>query len=125
MKRRKGFTLVEVLIVVIIITCLASLIFILGRDSIERMRSAEAIDILSKCYAGYQRVLDDGEVVSAARPLNWSRLGMTNPNLLGNRFFTYTILNNDSDPVWMFADRGSAWLRINMSSGCISKTQPY
>lgn len=123
----KGFTLIEILVVVIIIGVLVGMAVTSYVSSFEKMRGAEAIEVLTKCYAGYQRLLMDDEEISASNPLRWSRLGMTNPNLNPQRFFNYSVLDSDASPRSMYADRiGQAgWLSVDLFSGCITKSSPY
>lgn len=123
-----AFTLTEVMVAVIVLSILATMAVRSLLWMVEGSRGAEAQDILTKCYAGYQRVLADEEGISGLMPLTWSRLGMTNPNLNPERYFDYSILDSDAAPRLMYADRlgqPGCWLYISLTSGCITKTSPY
>lgn len=128
MKKLEGFTLLEVMISIIVIGILAMGASRVAFQYVEKSRGAEAYEILSKCYRGVQAVMEEDEEISVTHPLTWSRLGMDNPNLQGERFFDYSILNSDSDPVWMYADRvtgSGGWIRISLSTGQIEKSTEY
>ena len=73
MKRRKGFTLTEILVTVIIIGVLASVTISKYTWVIERGRGAEAREVLLKSYAGFRRLMIDSETVNVSFPLSWTR----------------------------------------------------
>lgn len=138
MNKDKGFTLLEVMVTVVIIGILATLAAVNFAPQIEKQRSAEAIEVLLKAYAGYQRrILDDetlriytppgSPATRTARAL--ARLGMSNPNVPANRFFNYGFTGIVGQvPSGLNATRiGAAnqWLWINLTIGQITKTAPY
>ena len=128
MKRRKGFTLTEILVTVIIIGVLASVTISKYTWVIERGRGAEAREVLLKSYAGFRRLMIDSETVNVSFPLSWTRLGMSNPNTLSNRFFNYTILPDANNPTAVLANTtrsGGGWLQVDLNTGQITKSDVY
>jgi len=103
---RRGFTLVEVVIVMVVIGVLASVGLATQRSFIDKSRGAEARQILLSGYAGYQRLLADDEEISASKPLSWPRMGMTDPNLIAGRYFNYSIRPTSNNPTRLEAKRG-------------------
>ena len=93
--RRKGFTLLEVLIVVIMIGILASIALPQYASTIEKARSAEAIiniysiKVMLDAY-WYDHGLD---LTGATLPVDGSQgtLTLNNPNAVENTDYTYTV----------------------------------
>ena len=118
----------EILIVVIIIGVLASVAISKYTWVIERGRGAEAKEVLLKSYAGFRRLMVDSETVNASVPLSWTRLGMSDPNTMANRFFNYTILPNANSPTAVLANTtrsGGGWLQVDLSTGQITNSGIY
>jgi len=128
MKIRKGFTLVEMIVVVIVLGILASIAGVQYSKIIERSRSAEARHILFTAYAGYQRRVAEGEPVTwGSINGRWGNLGMSDPSALSTRFFDYTFSNTGNKPK-LIAERignASRTLTIYFENGTLVVTDPY
>lgn len=127
MSRKEGFTLVEIIVVAIIIGILATTAFSKITWVVERAKGAEASEVLLKAYGGYKRIMSDEECISVTSPLNWSRLGMSDPNVNSRRNFDYTIddLNNPTYARAVRRTNSSMWMCISFADGHITKTRPY
>ncbi|MFB3919360.1 type IV pilin protein [Candidatus Velamenicoccus archaeovorus] len=127
---RWGYSLMEIMLVVIVIGILAGISVPRMLAIVERSRGAEAREILYKAYAGYQRYVDDNtSTLPAADNNKWSRLGMGNPNSLSGRFFNYTFSPGSSaNPTTVTATRqgiAANQISINLLTGAVTNTSPY
>jgi prepilin-type N-terminal cleavage/methylation domain-containing protein len=92
-----GYTLVELTLVIVVISILAT-ISVMGHSALsERARGREAVMVLERAYAGFQRMRVEGLMPTACPAgstalLNWTAFQMADPGTApGTRFFTYTI----------------------------------
>ena len=129
MKRKRAFTLLELMIAVFVIGILASLMYFNYAWFIEKARGAEAREVLLKAYGGWFRLVMEGEVINASSPLTWNRMGLDgDPNAVARANFTYTITPNANSPTGIRAVRvGNSGLNmtIRLSDGFLNKTNPY
>lgn len=97
---RKGFTLIELSIVVVIIGILASLAGVRYQKVMKRTKAAEALIIMEKAHAGYQMIkFDQGDAaatawnpdIGAASNALWRAGGMQNPNADPKAFFAIDV----------------------------------
>ena len=98
MRGSKGFTLIEVLIVVVIIGVLASLILPRMLSAPEKARVAEGNQMLGTMIRAQQANIDTGSsfvAVADATSTGWSALGMSMPSSTQKQF-TYTCSTTDS-----------------------------
>ena len=90
---RKGFTLVEVLIVVIIIGILASIAVPQYMTSIEKARSGEAAVNIGSVRTSVDRYWYQNASITS----NFAYLDVDNPNDITNKLYTYTLTDDGTD----------------------------
>lgn len=90
---KKGFTLIEVLIVVIIIGILASIALPQYTTTIEKSRSAEAATNVGSLRAAVDRYwYQNGSITTTI-----ANLDIDNPNSVTNRLYNYAITDDGTD----------------------------
>ena len=90
-KRKKGFTLTEVLIVVVILAVLAALVLPRFFGQSERAIVSEAVGMLSAIRQGeasYKLENNGNYIATTAASFSWDLLGIDNPI---NAKFTYAV----------------------------------
>jgi len=102
--RRVGFTLTEILIVVIIIAILATLALPMLVKSIEKAKVGEAISNLNLIRTGQKMYCLEWATFSP----DIDDLNIENPNDATSRYFYYTIESADSDDFTAKAERGAS-----------------
>ncbi len=129
---KTGFTLIELIICVIIISILLGFAASRFFPMIERSRGAEARAILSTIYTNFQKVADDGipldEDLSAADlDIDWNKIIIDDPNNNLNRRFDYSVDYNGAPPTAEARSRadGGRWLQINLTNGVITHSGEY
>lgn len=75
-----GFTLIELMVVVVIISVLASLAIPLFSKTIEKSRQAEAINMLSMMYKGYKDLIVDETLCKSGNSYNFCNGSDFNPD---------------------------------------------
>jgi prepilin-type N-terminal cleavage/methylation domain-containing protein len=93
LNNKSGFTLLEIIIVIIIIGVLASLALPKLFKTVEYSRSSEALSNLVALRGGVDRCFtSQGDYSKCTNP--GVDLDVDNPNLVAGRLFDYTITNN-------------------------------
>jgi prepilin-type N-terminal cleavage/methylation domain-containing protein len=126
MRERRGFTLVELIIVAVLLGVFASLTIPKYTQMVEKGRGAEAYEILSKVYGGRMRLLDDNETsgaVATADLSNWAKLGMTDPGANAAMLFNYVVNVNSATATRK--GNASRTMTIWFSNNTLTKSDPY
>ena len=95
MSKLRGFTMIEVLLVAIIIAILVSIAVPNYIQATERARAREAISTLNAMMAAertYNAERRTYLALTAASNVEWEAIGMENPNLNAQRSFDYTLV---------------------------------
>ncbi len=125
MKNAKGFTLIEMIVVVIVLGLLASIAGVQYSKVIEKSRGAEAKQVLLTAYAGYQRRVSGEESVAWGQVNGrWDRLGMSTPSAA---IFTYGWSNTGGNPRITALRVGDSTKNITvyLGTGNLVVTAPY
>lgn len=94
---RKGFTLLEVLIVVIIIGILAAIALPQYITTIEKARSAEAVANIGSLRSSMDRYWYEQSALQASyAAATFDTLDVDNPNSDTNRRYDYTLTDNST-----------------------------
>ena len=128
MEKRRGFTLIEIMVTVIVMGILVTIALPRAIKIIEKSRGSEAREVLLKAYAGYQRRVVDGETVGWGQiQNNWAGLGMSDPSADSRHSFNYTWDNTGGVPRLRALRKGntSKNLTVFLNNGTIIATQDY
>ncbi|MDP2652613.1 MAG: prepilin-type N-terminal cleavage/methylation domain-containing protein [Candidatus Omnitrophota bacterium] len=92
MKRQSGFTLLELIVVILIVGVLSAIAFPRFFRTVERSRGTEAIINLSAIRQAMERYyLQNNGQYGGVSPFNFQKIGIDNPALSPNSHFTYMI----------------------------------
>ena len=124
MKNKKGFTLIEVLIVVVIIAILASLLLPRLTAAPEKARVAEGLQMLGAIRRAELTNMDasGSAAYTFTQPAdgtgvgNWTALGFS--NLSANSLFNYTC--NATDCIASRIGAATRTISMNLASGAIT-----
>jgi prepilin-type N-terminal cleavage/methylation domain-containing protein len=94
---RKGFTLLELLIVIIIIGILASIALPQYTSTIEKARSGEAVINIGSIRVALDRYWYQNSALPANS--NFLALDIDDPNIIVNKLYTYTFTNDGTTGV--------------------------
>lgn len=128
-----GYTLVELTLVIVVISILAT-ISVMGSSALsERARGREAVMVLQRAYAGFQRMKVEG-LMPAGCPdgsnasLSWAAFQMATPSAA---VFTYQISPATAcGAAHRYANatrvgNASRYLRIDLTNGTLTKSSDY
>jgi prepilin-type N-terminal cleavage/methylation domain-containing protein len=94
---KKGFTLLELLIVIIIIGILASIALPQYTSTIEKARSGEAVINIGSIRVALDRYWYQNSALPANN--NFLALDIDDPNIIVNKLYTYTFTNDGTTGV--------------------------
>jgi len=115
--RKKGFTLVEVLIVVIIIGILAAIAMPQYVGTIEKARSAEATSNVGALRSSMDRYWYEKSSQPSYTAATLNTLDIDNPNDDGNRMYDYTLTDSSDITARSYTiradriDKASYWVQ--------------
>ncbi len=113
MTQRKGFTLLELLMVVIIIAILAALAIPQYIKTAERARMSEAMSMLGQIRSSEIRYRAEKETFTATL----TNLDLNPTDILGTSFFTYAVSAANANTFIATAKRNG---QLPTGSGCIN-----
>ncbi len=129
--KSKGFTLLEVLIVVIIIGILASMALPQYLNTLEKARSAEAVSQIGVLRGAMQRYwFEQTATQSTYSAANFSRLDVDDPNNAVKRLYNYTLADSSTLNTMTFTVNATrigkagywvGWMQTNNTSGALYK----
>ncbi len=149
---RRGFTLMELLIVVVVLGLLAAAALPVYFNSIEKSRGAEVYGTFGFVRAGYLALKDRGipgnwnPGIGASTDGDWQLLGVENPNGSSRAYFAYDVLRTgDGGLSGLGGERVQAarrsgqppygtyttsvdntrYIEMNLDTGEIRKSAPY
>lgn len=102
--KRTGFTMIELLVVIVIVSVLATLGVTQYTRVIEHSRQAEAVTILDQIRGAQLRYILDNPTSSTAFTQNWNDLDIDQP--IG-KYFTYDIASAISAATAAIATRNT------------------
>ncbi len=92
MRERTGYTLTEILVVIVILAVLASIVVPRMLPQTEKANAAEGAGMLGAIRQGEMAYrLDTGSYLSPGSDADWGKLGLDNPNNLATRKFDYAV----------------------------------
>ena len=127
--KKNGFTLVELLIVIVIIGILAAMVLPRIFGPTEQSRSTEARNMLGtirQLEEAFRNGPSGTYMAINSNPPNcddqvaisdYLRLGITNPNLVGNTYFTYCVDNVSATTFRVVASRTNLALSQGVNAG--------
>jgi len=71
MRKSSGFTLMEMIVVIVLLGVFAAMVVPKVTTMVERSRAAEATEVLTKIYAGRLRLLDDNSSSGSVTAANF------------------------------------------------------
>ena len=99
--KKKGFTLLEVLVVIIIIGILAALALPQYMKTIKKARVAEATSNIGSIRGAEIRYYQENDAIVAGS--NFSELDIEDPNNVNNSYFTYEVSGTSPDDMVIVA----------------------
>lgn len=146
----RGFSLLEILVVIIIIGILAAIGIPSYMNTMEKSRSAEVYPVFAQARKGYRiRVVNEDPApfnisdltTGSASNAEWAKIDMDNPNANSNGFFCYNgssgsgttcagrnaIIATRRNAQTAYASNcdSARWLCIDVDSGEIFKSNSY
>lgn len=122
MKNRKGFTLIEILIVIVILAVLATIVLPRMLAQPENALVAEAnqqLGALARAQDNYKQLTGSATGIT---PINWATLGLQNP---GATRFTYACTGTTCTATRVGGTGGTITIDYSVNPHTFACTAPY
>lgn len=123
-KNKRSLTMIELMMVAVMITVLASVATARYFKTVEKSRGIQAMEVLTRIYRGYKiRQIDEQPTTG----INWAELGFDDNTTLETKYFDFAYNPGLNPPTAVATRKGvaSQSITINLDDGSTTKTSWY